>query len=1152
MTLSSESQRSGDQRVYARSSSVVFRKTKEAFGGLSNMAGGFPLEVESIPIRTSEALYQALRFPQDPELQRLIIDQRSPMTAKMLTKPHRSGTRPDWDDIRVTLMRWCLRVKLAQNLASFSELLLSTEDRPIVEESTKDAFWGAKPVEDGTLVGQNVLGRLLMELREELRADPSELKQVDPLDLADFRLLGKEIGPVSTRQRADDSEPALFDAMARDVIASDSSIATGVGLRQDQAPLETPAAQPSETARAESYRKKLIEVALPLEAINRESAREKSIRHGHPSTLHLWWARRPLAACRAVLFASIVDDPSSRPDEFPTEEAQEVERQRLFRIIEELVKWANTTNETVLEAARKEILRATNGNPPPVLDPFCGGGSIPLEAQRLGLEAHGSDLNPVAVLITKALIELPPRFAGTPPINPESQTKLAHGATWIGAQGLAEDVRYYGKWMRDEAFERIGHLYPKAKLPNGEATVIAWLWARTTNCMNPACGAEMPLLRNFKLSRGKSSIGVRPEKGEDSDRVRFVVSEEGVPETGTISRDGGICLRCGHLTPLPMIRDQATRLGLESQLFAMVTDDKSHRYVDITAEQLEVVKSAHPSWLPEEPVPERNHDVDRLPMYGMPRWGDAFSDRQLTALTTFVDLIPDVRRRVGDDARAVGISNADSYADAIATYLAFAVDRSCDYWSMFATWAGDFIGHTFGRQTIRMVWDYAEANPFSTSTGNWTGACEWVARALETTPARGVGFVSQSDAAAVMAVSNALIVTDPPYYDNISYADVSDFFYVWLRRSLREVYSDELSTLLTPKQQELVATPYRFGGRNSAREHFESGLRTAFTLMTDAADENYPLTLFYAYRQAETGNGGRASTGWETMLEGLIDSGLCVTGTWPMRTERSAGLKSIANTLASSVVLTCRRRSAVAPVATRKDFLGALRTELPLALKQLQHGSIAPVDLSQAAIGPGMAVFSRYAKVLEADGEPMTVRAALGLINQALDEILAEQEGDLDADTRFAITWFEQRALEEGPFGEAEVLARGRNTSVEGMQRAGVLISRAGKVRLLRRAELDSTWDPTTDSRLTVWEVAQHLIKRLEAGGEDAAAELLRQVGGLGESARDLAYRLYTLCERKGWAQEALAYNTLVVAWPEIARRVAGTAEAEAQQALEI
>jgi putative DNA methylase len=900
----------------------------------------------------------------------------------------------------------------------------------------------------------------------------------------------------------------------------------------------------------EPYNKKLIEVALPLEAINRESAREKSIRHGHPSTLHLWWARRPLAACRAVLFASIVDDPSSRPEEFPTEEDQERERQRLFRIIEELVKWENTTNETVLEAARGEIRKATDGKPPPLLDPFCGGGSIPLEAQRLGLEAHASDLNPVAVLITKALIEIPPKFAGKPPVNPEAHEKLAHGATWEGAQGLAEDVRYYGKWMRDQAFERIGHLYPKAKLPDGgEATVIAWLWARTVKCPNPACGAATPLLRSFALSKKKGrEWHVHPIV--DGRSVRFEVRGGKDSTEGTVSRRGARCLFCGTAVPFDHVRAEGRAHRLQVRMTSIITEgERGRMYLTVDGEHERIAAEAKPpEGAPETDLPDQALGF-RVQAYGMTKHRDLFTPRQLVALTMFSGLVDQARERILADC------GDEACADAIATYLAFAVDRGANYWSSLTPWGGDFIVQTFGRQALAMVWDFAEGNPFSESTGNWGGAIEWIAKCLEVCiPDASFGQAKQLNAqASINGVRDPLICTDPPYYDNIGYADLSDYFYVWLRRSIGSRYNDLFSTLLTPKSQELVATPFRFGGdRDRAEEFFESGLKQAFERMSEAQDSDYPLTLFYAFKQAESTDGAIASTGWDAMLTGLLESGYSVTGTWPVRSERDQGLKTGTNVLASSIVLVCRPRPVDAAIATRRELVGALRAELPTALKQLQHGNIAPVDLAQAAIGPGMAVFSRYAKVLEADGQPMRVRSALALINQTLDEILAEQEGDFDADTRFAVTWFEQRGFEEGPYGEADVLARAKNTSTGGLEEAGILISRAGKVRLLRRDELLADWDPVTDRRPTVWEAAHYLARRLESGGEEAAAELLRRLGGLGETARELAYRLYMTSERRGWAQEAFVYNALVVAWPEIARRVAGTPEAEAQQALEV
>lgn len=897
-------------------------------------------------------------------------------------------------------------------------------------------------------------------------------------------------------------------------------------------------------------RRKLIEVALPLEAINHGCQQEKNaFLKGHPRSLHLWWARRPLAACRAVLFASIVDDPSSRPDLFATEEEQQVERQRLFRIIEELVKWENTTNEVLLDAAREEIRKASDGNLPRVLDPFCGGGSIPLEAQRLGLEAYASDLNPVAVLITKALIEIPPKFADNPPVNPEARERLAHGANWKGTQGLVEDVRYYGTWVRDRALERIGHLYPKATLPDGgEATVIAWLWARTVTCPNPACGAVMPLARSFALSRKRGKEWC-VEPIIEAGSVRLDIRPGTPTVDGTVSRRGAQCLVCQTAAPLAYVRveGQAGRMG--RQLLAIVAEgQRVKRYLAPDDHHVLTSNDAEPTWRPSGSTPERLTGGTCYG-YGLTEWGDLFTQRQLVGLTALGDLVDEARQRIREDA------GDEAYADAITTYLACALNQLTRYSCTLCTWntTNQNVAQAFGRQAVPMVWDFAEANLVD-GVLDFSATTEWVAGALQGLRADRSGQVRQLDASAATLDRRGLVCTDPPYYDNIGYADLADFFYVWLRRSLRGLYPDLFSTVLTPKSRELVATPHRFeGDRRAAEQFFEEGLRNAFDNLRDVADTSYPMTLFYAFKQAESTDGAIASTGWDAMLTGLLESGYCVTGTWPVRSERDQGLKSGTNVLASSIVLVCRQRSADAAIATRREIVGALRAELPAALKQLQHGNIAPVDLAQAAIGPGMAIFSRYGKALEADGTSMTVRSALALINQTLDEILAEQEGDFDADTRFAVTWFEQHAFNDGPFGEADVLARAKDTSTRGLEDAGILMSRGGRVRLLRRDELPEDWDPVADRRPTVWEATQHLARRLESdGGEMSAAQLLRRLGGLGETARELAYRLYTTCERKGWAQDALAYNALVVAWPEIARLVAGTPEAEAQQALEI
>ncbi len=931
-----------------------------------------------------------------------------------------------------------------------------------------------------------------------------------------------------------------------------------------------------------AYRKKLIEVALPLEAINQESAREKSIRHGHPSTLHLWWARRPLAACRAVLFSSLVDDPSSHPDKFPTEEEQEKERERLFGIIERLVKWENSNNQDVLAEARAEILKSTDGNPPPVYDPFCGGGSIPLEAQRLGLEAHGSDLNPVAVLITKALIEIPPKFKDMPPVNPESQSKLIPNQKskiknqkfYYGAQGLAEDVRYYGQWMRDEACKRIGHLYPKVKLSpeygGGEATVIAWLWARTVKCPNPACGAQMPLVRSFKLSTKKEKqTWVEPvlDRSQPPPVVRFDVKTGiGKPPEGTVSRKGATCVCCDTPVPFDYIRNEGKAGRMSGQLMAIVAEgDRRRIYLSPNEEHEAIAVSAQPDSKPETCIPEQALGF-RVQLYGMTKHADLFTSRQLVSLTTFCNLVSEAQEQVRRDAVAAGIpdeclplseagTGATAYADAVATYLAFGISKISESSSTICTWSSspknELVVSTFRRQALPMTWDFAEANPFSLSSGSVVNIIQFVAKAVAETQGKIQSDARQADARAeTIRIKNSLISTDPPYYDNIGYADLSDFFYVWLRRSVGKMYANLFSTLLVPKAQELVATPYRFGGdKQKAQEFFEEGLAKAFARMREAAHCDYPLTVYYAFKQSETddeddkdGNNtiAIASTGWETMLEGLIKADFSITGTWPMRTERSARSVSIGtNALATSIVLVCRPRPESAPSTTRRQFLTTLKRELPEALKTLQQGNIAPVDLAQASIGPGMAVFSRYAKVLEADGTPMRVRTALQLINQTLDEFLTEQEGEFDADTRWALTWFEQHQFEEGKYGDAETLSKAKNTSVTGLVNSGILKAKGGKVQLLRRDELPDNWMPEQDDRTPDWEVTQHLIWTLDQKGETGASVLLSKLGDRGEVARDLAYRLYSICDRKGWTQEAIAYNSLVISWPEISRLAA-------------
>jgi len=953
-------------------------------------------------------------------------------------------------------------------------------------------------------------------------------------------------------------------------------------------------------------KKKLIEVALPLEAINKASAREKSIRHGHPSTLHLWWARRPLAAARAVIFAQMVDDPSAHPDLFPTEKKQDKERQRLFRIIEDLVLWENTTNETVLERARAEIWEswrracAENADHPrakelfdrkklPAFhDPFAGGGALPLEAQRLGLESHASDLNPVAVLINKAMIEIPPKFAGKPPVNPTARAEKALIARdWKGAQGLAEDVRYYGEWMRDEAEKQIGHLYPKVAITaemvesrpdlkqyaGQTLTVIAWLWARTVKSPNPAfANVDVPLASTFMLS-AKADKEAYVQPVIENGNYRFTV-RAGKPKDpdgakrGTKSGSSGssfLCLMSGTPMLFEYLRSEAKVGRMGARLMAVVAEGERGRvYLSPTPEMEVIALSAKPADVPETDLPAKALGF-RVQEYGMTRWCDLFTSRQLVALTTFSDLLKKTREHIQSDALAVGMTDdgktladggiaATAYADAVATYLGLAMSRFADRNNSICTWDSGPIGtkastggsartasirNLFSRQAIPMAWDYAEANPFSDSGGSYTSAADWIVPAVSALSGLAKGVSETADAARQNLSLGRVVSTDPPYYDNIGYADLSDFFYVWLRRSLRPIFPDLFATLAVPKIEELVATPHRHGSRGKAEAFFLEGMTRAMHRLAEQTHPAFPVTIYYAFKQAESDRAdGTTNTGWDTFLAAVIEAGFAISGTWPMRTElTNRMIGSGTNALASSIVLVCRPRAADAPTTTRRQFITALKAELPVALAHLQRGNIAPVDLAQAAIGPGMAVYTRHQKVLDAEGKTLTVRDALALINQTLDEALAEQEGDFDADSRWALTWFEQSGFAEGEYGVAETLATARNTSVSGLVEAGVVISSRGKVRLLRPDELPADWDPATDSRLTAWEGVHHLIRVLASGGESAAAVLVATLGAAkAEVARELAYRLFTLCERKKRSTEALSYNALVQSWPEITR----------------
>lgn len=957
----------------------------------------------------------------------------------------------------------------------------------------------------------------------------------------------------------------------------------------------------------QTYKKKLIEVAIPLEAINAASAREKSIRHGHPSTLHLWWARRPLAACRAVLFAQLVDDPSSCVDELmadpklraraeaelpgrvaawekskasaqgaaanapePTLEdvAVEIERKRLFAIIEDLVKWENSTNEEVLERARAEIRRSCGGVLPPVYDPFSGGGSIPLEAQRLGLPAYGSDLNPVAVMIGKAMIEIPPKFKDMPPIHPGIKER----SFYRNAEGLAEDVKYYGEWMREKAWERIGHLYPQVDLPKenggGKATVIAWIWARTVPSPDPAFSdVQVPIASSFLLSsKAGKEAWIEPLVDKQAKTISYRIRYGGTKTEISGAKEGtkagrGANFRCiisnTAITP-KYVKDQCSNGGMRQSLMAIVAKGKSGRvYLAGNQSDEALAMSAQPTWQPELSLPD-DRRAFTPPDYGMPTYGDLFTSRQLVALTAFNDLIGEVRVKVIEDAKNAFGKRADlplreggagktAYGEALSIYLQFCLGKLADLANSLCRWepVAQCPRNLFGRHVIPIIWDFAEGNVFSKSSGSFDTVLDGFVRAFEKSFQK-IGEnhaqISQANASIVDFPVSPVLSTDPPYYDNIPYAGVADFFYVWMKRSLQGVYPELFSTLSTPKAEELVASKSRHGGAEEAEAFFLSGMQQAMANFAKQTLPSFPSTIFYAFKQSEIEQDGISSPGWATFLQAVISAGFQVVATWPVRTENASRMRGQgANALANSVVLVCRKKDATADTITRAEFIRALKRELPPAIAELQAANIAPADMPQSAIGPGMGVFSRYRAVLEADDSAMTVKTALQLINAELDEYLGGIQGEFDADTRFAITWFEQNGMGKGDFGAADSLARARGIAVDSVKHAGIVESAAGKVRLLKRDELDPDWAPEEDAHLTVWECLQHLVRLHERTGlsHDSAA-LLKRFGPQAEAVKDLAYCLYDIAANKRReASEATVYNALIADWSDLSQMAA-------------
>ena len=908
--------------------------------------------------------------------------------------------------------------------------------------------------------------------------------------------------------------------------------------------------------------KKLIEVALPLEAINAESAYEKLPGIGaHPRGLHQWWARRPFVTARAVIWASIIDDPSSRPDLFPTEEEQIRERERLFGILSRLVLWKNSDNQQVLKEAHQELLKATNFNPPSFLDPFSGGGAIPFEAQRLGLKAYAHDLNPIAVMINKSMIEVTPRFCNKEPVNREANRLFVQNEGWTGLSGFVNDIRAYGRRIHELAINKVGHLYPKVSVPNGgnKADVVAWIWARTAECPNPACNCKMPLVGTYVLAKKKGRYSwIEPV--QEGNKVRFVVKTDSkLPKLNEPKKGRGaafVCPACGEITLDSYIKNEGASGRIGTQLMAVVANGSNGRlYLSPDEEQTLAANVNRPEEYPDGVIPT-NPRWFSPPAFGMVNYSDLFTNRQLTTLTVLSDLVKEVQTEIEKEAIMHGFpddhiplrdggTGARAYSEAISVYLAFAVDRIIAFSVSVSRWSNtnEKVMNCYARQAMPMVWDFPEANILGDCVGGFLPSVDYIADCVEMLVNNPVfeGNVKQHDAQQDCGLRNIMISTDPPYYDNVGYADLSDFYYIWMRRMLKDIYPDVFRTMLVPKADELIATPYRFDGNTQkAKEFFEQGMYKACCQLYSYASDEIPVTIYYAFKQTDSSEGeaDTASTGWETMLTAIINAGFSITGTWPMRTEQSTrALGNGTNALASSIVLVCRKRDKNARVCTRRNFVNELKRELRPALQKLQSSNIAPVDLAQSAIGPGMGVYSKYSQVLEADGTAMTVRSALQVINQELDLYFNEQDGELDTESRFCVDLYSQIAFNEMPFGDANTLATAKNTSVAIMASHGTLYAQKGKVHLIERPELPTSINEHEGS---IWLLCQQLTYKMEKEGiEGCAAAIANMYGSNAERAKDLAYRLYTIAERKKWAQEAYAYNALVVAWPEIQSRAA-------------
>ncbi|MDR1013036.1 MAG: DUF1156 domain-containing protein [Lactobacillales bacterium] len=924
-------------------------------------------------------------------------------------------------------------------------------------------------------------------------------------------------------------------------------------------------------------KKKLIEVGLPLEAINLACAREKSIHHNHPSSLHLWWARRPLAAARAVIFASLIDDPSSHPEIFPLEEQQNAERDRLFDIIKSLVKYENIHNITLLNSAITEISNSLNGHFPKLLDPFCGGGSIPLEGKKLGLEVFASDLNPVSVIINFAMLDFPHRFANAIPVNPDyssptiNQKFVTSSKPLPVKNALSLDLEFYANSIYDKLHNEIGHLYPPlnpetlefSNRRDSTTNIIAWIWFRAVKCPNPVCNCQTPLAHSFNLCTvaGKEKHLV-PIISDTT--ISFKIAK-GKTDNYTVNKHGAKCIKCNAIIPLKYIQEEGVAGKLTELPGAIVADiSKTKEYYIFDDLHFNASLVPRPEHVPETLIPNTNHKICTK-IYGFSKFSDHFTNRQLTLLSAFSTLISDIGKQIQYDAEikwnnyddtdiTEGGTGSKAYSQAIQIYLSLILDKTADYNSSFSTWNAPRQGmrNIFGRQSLPMVWDFAEVNPFSNQTGSIKNMIQWVVKTLETldrSPISVKPTINLRDAKQDSGLRNMLISTDPPYYDNIIYSDISDFFYVWLRLTLHDIIPNLFQTVLTPKRDEIVANKFRHDNNPvKAKLFFEKSLYEAFVNLYNCSSDEYPVTIYYAFKQREfkeinhsesnisTRKIETTSSGWETMLSALIKAGFSITGTWPIKTEfvgRNVGNNT--NSLSTSIVLVCRKRPQAENKISTRDFIKELSREISVPLKYLQNCKLSPVDLAQAAIGPGMAIFTKYSKIIESDNSELTVRKALSEINNALDRFLSESTVGLDLESSFCIELYSQYSYNSVLAGEADILLKAKNVTLQSLLNLKVIKSKDGKISLNERDELDVT---SPQHMHCIWLNTQLLVKLFIKGGIDDSANFLNVIPpNLREKSLSVAYKLFSISENHKWIHEAKAYNSFVTDWDQIKNR---------------